>query len=236
MNILAALAVAISLSAAPAGLDWKEMREEQDLSAQIGMQVAAEQMVQLTRWQIVLGWITAAGLLMTLAMTQRSLTLTRESIDITRSATKAELRPYFAMTACHGFLGGKGGPKTLKFDFTNVGQTPAKNVRWRFAVQLVYGTPDRWPLDTGPHFVDAGEVAPGHVTGFMPSFDQPLPNQDIAKLNGQTAAVATLIVIEYDDAFGDSHKDVYSDLRNDVGLTANIFNKAYLSRADREAA
>lgn len=112
---------------APRIQERQEARADQDLAAQEGMQIAAEEMVRLTRWQIFLGWITAAGLAGTLALTARSLKQTRESLDLARSMSQLELGAYVSVAEVkQSKIDHELGRVEYEFAIKNDGHTPAR--------------------------------------------------------------------------------------------------------------
>ena len=206
MRQLLAVAMLFILGAAapsPSLQERQEARADQDLSAQEGMQLATEEMVRLTKWQIALGWLTALGLGGTLAMTARSLRQTRESLELAANTARSELRAYVGLDGFEVTMPTSEVP-TLKISYRlkNFGSTPAflRKVSWGIdKLNYDHDEVDNIPLLETVEFkaeLMPGATAPVHlyISYFYPSALDAHVFSD--------GCIATTINAVYEDVFG----------------------------------
>lgn len=216
-RLILAAAVALLLgAAAPNPASWPEQRADMDLSAQVGMQVAAEQMVQLTRLQIALTIAGTLGLFLTLAMTRASIRQTELSLAVSQAGhtlqedvARRQLRAYLAIKLVR-FDDFREGQRPNVFIVTkNSGQTPAYNVAISVSF-LITGALDpvvpKYHGPLAPVVINPGDDQttfrrlPEPVTS-----DQMIAIQEAAIVRGgQVAEVVARVT--FDDAFGNPHE------------------------------
>lgn len=219
--------------AAPTALiERQELRADRDLSAQIGMRLAAEEMILLTRVQILLGVLTAVGLGGTLLMTAVSNKQMKESIDLARTSAQAELRAYVTVDKFIKGAAGADDEWLCQWSLDNYGLTMATDVRAVNFVVVADGRPtsfDAAEPDIAT-LVPVADIAPS--SGIVMYCDlRDMTDAEKADIYAGRSSIVTAAVVTYRDCFGRQHTHRASEIRYGPGLKQSHFNIAFMHRS-----
>ncbi|MCO8028515.1 hypothetical protein NI454_00970 [Brevundimonas diminuta] len=212
--------------------DRSEARAEQDLSAQLGMQVAAEKMVDLTRWQIFFSALATGGLLLTLTMTRASLKMTKTALEhtetsmqITRDNAQKELRAYIGFESCE-FIDVNGAPR-IAYKFANKGVTPAIDVRWCSSATILLGLHRAYPVEAPDQggMIMMGDVEPQVPKPFILELEDPQFDEHWDSIQDGRRCIHFYIVVRYKDVFGQHHECTVRDIRFGPRLSRGWHNQ-----------
>lgn len=183
--------------------------------------------MRLTRWQIILGWITAGGLAVSLMMTSRALRQTRESLNLSHLVAREELRAYLAVERFEGIKRLPGGGIRFSYKFINNGLTPATNVVMGGCLNFIDNRPSGFPLEDLPIGKTSitFDIPPGAKRGYFLAV--PGAATDLIR-TAETGAgcVVVRLTITYTDCFGRHHELDYSEMRYEVDFDHSHLNRA----------
>lgn len=197
-------------------------REVSDLVAQEGMNAATKRMADTADMQLVLGWMTLAGLLVTTIAAFGANRMARKALELSTIATVAELRPYLGDTDFD--LVRHDDATAVEYLVKNFGPTVARDIKWGCRTLLIDGFADLVDIDRPEFFASTKDILPGDKQrfGYNISFDA----DDLAKVEDKSKTIVIRIDIEYRDMFGNSHVFIINDVRRGAELADYRFNRS----------
>ena len=219
MRLLTFTAIAILTSAAAAApnaalIEHQEDRADRELEAHREEVRAANQMVDLTRWQIFLGWLTVAGLAGSLILTQRALRQTRESLDLSHLVAREELRAHVPKPRFSNVTD-LGDSVRFNWNYENKGLTAARSMRIGGTIQYVGGRPFRFPLEQliCDEMLRVDDLAPGDGRLWFIETQKAEFANEWANVQAGTGSFVIRVRATFTDMFGGFHEVDHSEIR-----------------------
>lgn len=196
-------------------------REISDLVAQEGMNAATKRMADTADMQLVLGWLTLVGLAVTAAAAFHSNTMARRALELSTTATMAELQPYLSPE--NFILFRQNDMWYFRYSVKNFGQTSARNVRWDGTAIEVANDVSAAEMPDTSEWLHSRDIVPNDSNGFGGALD--LPETVFNRAFAGEARIVVKLLILYEDGFNRTHVCEINDVRWGEGLSAFRFNQ-----------